>query len=93
MTIRTTEMSVRFQGPFVLEGSERMYPAGVYRVLVDEELIDGLSFTAYRRVSTMMFVPGSGSSIEMMIVNPADLELARRRDVVMGAPEILELNS
>lgn len=89
MTIRTTEMSVRFQRPFVLEGAERMYPAGVYRVLVDEELIDGLSFTAYRRVSTMMFVPGRGSSIEMMIVNPADLELARQRDVVRARPKFL----
>jgi hypothetical protein len=93
MTIRTTEMSVRFQRPFVLKGSERMYPAGAYRVLVDEELIDGLSFLAYRRVSTMMFVPGSGSSVEMMTVDAGALELARRQDLVMGAPEIIELNS
>lgn len=93
MTIRTTEMSVQFQKPFVLKSSERMYPAGAYRVLVDEELIDGLSFLAYRRVSTMMFVLGSASSMEMMTVDFDDLERARLRDVVMGAPEIVEPNS
>jgi len=92
MTIRTTEMSVRFQRPFALKGSERTYPAGAYRVLVDEELIDGLSFLAYRRLSTMMFVPGDGCSMEMMTVDPADLDLARRRDVVADAPQILKLN-
>lgn len=86
MTIRTTETSTKFNRPFVLKGSERIYPAGTYRVLIDEEPIDGLSFLAYRRVSTMMFVPGSGSSIEMMIVDPADLELAQHRDVDMVAP-------
>ncbi len=84
MTIRTTEASVRFQRPFALVGSERSYPAGAYRVVTDEESIDGLSFLAYRRVSTMMFVPGrvpGGSSIEMIVVDPADLDAAQSRDV------------
>lgn len=91
MTIRTTETSIEFQHPFALEGSERSYPAGAYRVVTDEELIDGLSFLAYRRVSTMMFVPGpasGGGSLEMIVVQPADLEAAQRRDVVANAPEI-----
>jgi hypothetical protein len=33
-------------------------------VVTDEELIEGLSFAAYRRVSTMIFVPApSGSGV------------------------------
>jgi len=81
MTIRTIEKSLRFERPFALKGAERIYPAGAYRVVTDEEAIDGLSFLAYRRVSTMLFVPGlTGSSIEMIIVDPADLEAAQLRD-------------
>jgi hypothetical protein len=30
---------------------------GGYRVVTDEELIEGISFPVYRRVSTMIFVP------------------------------------
>jgi hypothetical protein len=91
MTIRTTETWVTFQRPFAVNGFERTYPAGSYRVVTDEELIDGLSFLAYRRVSTMMFVPGpvpGGLSMEMMIINPADLEAAQFRDVVVEASGI-----
>jgi hypothetical protein len=96
MTIRATESSVRFQRPFALNGSERMHPAGTYRVVTDEELIDGLSFLACRRVSTMMFVPGrvpGGSSMEMIIVDPANLETAQLRDIVVDAPGILSSSS
>jgi hypothetical protein len=91
MTTRTTETSVQFQRPFALDGSERIYPAGAYRVVTDEEVIDGLSFLAYRRVSTMMFVPGPGTgggSMEMIVVQPADLDAAQVRDAVVDAPEI-----
>jgi hypothetical protein len=93
MTMRTTDKSMRFRRPFALKGSDQMYPAGAYRVLTDEELIDGLSFLAYRRVSTMMLVPSQApgsSSIEMIVVDPADLEAAQLRDVAMRAPGILE---
>jgi hypothetical protein len=40
-------------------GADRMVPAGDYRVVTDEELIEGLSFPAYRRVSTVVFLPGT----------------------------------
>ena len=66
MTIRTNEKTVRFVRPFSLKGAERSFPAGAYRVITDEELIDGISLLAYRRVSTMILVPGGlhGSSVE-----------------------------
>jgi hypothetical protein len=96
MTMRTTETLLTFQRPFALDGAERIYPAGAYRVVTDEELIDGLSFMAYRRVSTMMFVPGPGTgggSIEMIVVQPADLEAAQLRDGIVHAPDILKPGS
>jgi hypothetical protein len=82
MTIRTTEKTVRFVRPFSLKGAERSFPAGAYRVTTDEELIEGISLLAYRRVSTMILVPGGlhGSSVEMLSIDPADLDAAQRRD-------------
>ena len=44
-----------------------MRPPADYRVVTDEELIEGLSFLACRRISTVMFVPAqSGSAVEMV---------------------------
>ena len=65
----------------MLKGVDRTVPAGDYRVLTDEELIEGLSFLAYRRVSTMIFLPGtSHGSWEMIIIDPQDLATAKERD-------------
>jgi hypothetical protein len=51
MTIRTTTKTVTFAHPFLLRGIDRILPAGDYRVVTDEELIEGVSFPVYRRVS------------------------------------------
>ena len=57
MTTRTHSKSVVFGQPFLLKGIDRVLPPGAYRVVTDEELIEGISFPVYRRVSTMIFVP------------------------------------
>jgi hypothetical protein len=82
MIARTLSKTVVFSRPFLLKGVDRMLPAGDYRVVTDEELIDGLSFPAYRRIATMMFVPSlhRASSIEMVTINPQDLQTAQDRD-------------
>jgi hypothetical protein len=81
MAIRTTNKIVRFKRPFCLKGVDRLLPPADYRVMIDEELIEGLSFPAYRRVSTMIFVPGeSGYSVEMVTVYPLDLQAAQEQD-------------
>ena len=81
MTTRTNDRIVTFVHPFLLKGVDRELPAGDYRVVTDEELIEGLSFPVYRRVSTMIFVPGqSTSSVEMVTIDPQELEAARERD-------------
>jgi hypothetical protein len=83
MSTRTNRETVTFAHPFTLEGVGRMLPAGRYEVVTDEELIEGLSFPVYRRVATMMLVPGqSSSSVEMLTVDPRSLASARQRGAV-----------
>ena len=56
-------------------------PRRGYNVVTDEELIEGLSFSAYHRISTVMFVPAqSGSAVEMVTVDPLDLQAAHDQD-------------
>ena len=87
MTMRTSSKTVTFRRPFWLKGVDRMLPPADYRVVTDEELIEGLSFPAYRRISTMIFVPApSGSAVEMATVDPLDLEAALDRDAAMQSP-------
>jgi hypothetical protein len=81
VTTRSRSKSVVFGHPFELKGVDRVLPAGDYRVVTDEELVEELSFPVYRRVSTMMFVPGeSASSVEMVAIDPQDLHAALQRD-------------
>ena len=81
MTTRTTRKTVTFLHPFTLKGIDRTLPPGAYRTVTDEELIDGLSFPVYRRTSTMMLVQSRrGSSIEMVTIDPLELQAAQDRD-------------
>jgi hypothetical protein len=91
MTIRTSTKIITFRRPFWLKGVDRLLPPADYRVVTDEELIEGLSFSAYHRVSTAIFVPApSGSAIEMVTIDPLDLEAALERDAA-GPPPANEL--
>ena len=75
MTTRTTTKTVTFAHPFLLKGIDRILPAGDYRVVTDEELIEGVSFPVYRRVSTMIFIPGQNAfSVEMEATDPQELQ-------------------
>jgi hypothetical protein len=82
MIARALGETVVFRKPFLLRGVDRMLPAGDYRVVTDEELIEGLSFPVYRRVSTMIFVPATqgASAIAMVTIDPLDLRGALDRD-------------
>ena len=78
MTIRTTSKTITFNRPFCLKGVDRWLPPGDYRVVTDEELIEGLSFPAYHRISTVIFVPAqSGSAVER-VSHEALRDLAER---------------
>ena len=83
MTARSRSKFVVFSHPFELKGVDRILPPGDYRVVTDEVLIEELSFPVYRRISTMIFLPRQGrqvSSLEMMTIDPRDLEAAQGRD-------------
>ena len=82
MNQRTRERMLTFSRPFLLKGVDRLLPAGVYKVVTDEELIEGLSFPVYRRVATMIFVPTKvqNGGMEMITIDPADLRAAQERD-------------
>ena len=88
MTMRTTNKAVTFHRPFYLKGVDRLLPPASYRVVVDEELIEGISFPAYRRISTAIFVPAeSGCAVEMVTIDPLDLQAAQEQDAgTLGAP-------
>jgi hypothetical protein len=82
MTTRTSRKTVTFRKPFSVDGVGRTLPAGDYDILMDEELIEGLSFPVYRRFATMMLVPAQSysASIEMLNVDPLSLAAAMERD-------------
>jgi hypothetical protein len=90
MTTRTSNKTVTFARPFLLKGVDRTLAAGSYRVVTDEELIEELSFPVYRRVATMIFVPADsqGTSIEMVSIDPRDLQEAQERDLETLTPNV-----
>jgi hypothetical protein len=74
---------VTFTHAFLLKGVDRILPLGDYPVIMDEELIEGLSSCAYRRVSTMILVrmqSHRASSVEIVTIDPSDLQAAQGRD-------------
>jgi hypothetical protein len=82
---RSRRETVTFRHPFRIKGIERQLQAGAYEVVTDEELIEGLSFPCFRRVATMIMVPGAPphhSSIEMLSISSVDLADAQQADAV-----------
>ena len=88
--IRSTTEDVTFRHAFALKGLERPVPPGTYRVDIEEEPIDGLSFLAYRRLATFITVPvaGHGGSTQSLLVDPKELEQALARDAVADAATV-----
>ncbi len=71
--------TVVFCRPFVLNGFERVEPAGSYFVETEEESIDDVSLSAWRRVATIMHVTQDGAT-EYRRIDPDDLTKALSRD-------------
>ena len=83
MTTRSRRETVHFKHPFRIKGIDRLLAPGAYEVITDEEMIEGLSFAAFRRIATMIMVPGAPprtSSMEMISIDSADLSDAQRND-------------
>jgi hypothetical protein len=88
MTIRTTKSMVTFTRPFSLTGFDGEQPAGSYSVETDEELLEGVSFPAYRRMATMMQLDvssrGSAGVLQVAVINPDELAAALAADATRG---------
>ncbi|MDQ0394524.1 hypothetical protein [Labrys monachus] len=83
MTSRTTQTVVHFSSAFRLTGFDAPQPAGDYRVDHDEELIEGASWLAWRRVGAFIHLPAiaaRASTRQMVPIIPADLEAALEKD-------------
>jgi hypothetical protein len=85
MTIRSRRDTVTFKHPFRIRGIDRLLPAGSYDVITEEEMIEGLSFAAFRRVATMISIPAeTGRATEMVSIGSVDLSDAQRIDASAG---------
>jgi hypothetical protein len=85
MTTRSRRETVVFLHPVQINGIDRVLAAGSYEVIADEEMIEGLSFPCFRRVATMIMVPGAPPhhhSTEMLTITSVDLADAQHRDAV-----------
>jgi hypothetical protein len=83
MTTRSRRETIIFRHPFRIKGIDRLLQAGAYEVITDEEMIEGLSFASFRRVATMIMVPGAApraASMEMISISAIDLSDAQRAD-------------
>ena len=80
MMSRTTKKTVTFKRPFNLSGFDGEQPAGSYSVETDEELVEGVSFPAYRRMATMMQLETgariAGGALQVAVIDPKELEAA-----------------
>jgi hypothetical protein len=83
MTTRSRRETITFLHPFRINGIDRLLSPGAYEVITDEEMIEGLSFASFRRVATMIMVPGApprSSTMEMISISSVDLADAQRID-------------
>ncbi|NVJ92684.1 MAG: hypothetical protein HWE34_13565 [Methylocystaceae bacterium] len=84
MTTRTSLTTVTFKDSFVIDPFKETHPAGTYKVEIDEELIPGLSFQAYKRNLTIIYIPVQGKPdvLRALTVDAKELERALKRDEI-----------
>lgn len=84
MLNRTRREDIVFRRPFALKGWTHPQPAGTYAVETEEELLDGLSFPAYRRISTVITLrpERAGALVQAIPVDPCELAAARAADAI-----------
>ena len=87
MITRSRRETVVFLHPARLKGVDRVLAAGSYEVIIDEEMIEGLSCPCYRRTATMIMVPGASPhqhTMQMLPITSVDLADAQQRDAVVS---------
>jgi hypothetical protein len=67
----------------MLDEFDTPQPAGTYRLVIEEETIEGLTFLAYRRKATMLHIPvapGSSALGDIYFVTAAELAATLEAD-------------
>lgn len=83
MSTRSTERTLTFRRPFSLSAVDGPLPSGQYGVVTEEEPLEGLSFPAWQRVRTLLFLPANsmpGKAREVVPIDPNELEAALAAD-------------
>ena len=71
MTVRTIRKTITFARPFSVSGIDEAQPPGTYLVETEEELLPDLSFPAFRRRTTVIWLrsrrgqPIMGQAVEI----------------------------
>ena len=89
MTIRTSRTTVTFTQSFQIDGMNESQPPGDYRVDMDEELLEGASFLAYRRVAALIHPPAIArrqSRIQVVRLASAEFDAMVQFDTVAARP-------
>ncbi len=85
VTERTTVRLITFTHPFNLDSLVAPLEAGTYRLVVDEEVIEGLSFKAYRKIATHLEIPAISIQAvrrQSLKVSSAEIASALRNDTL-----------
>ncbi len=84
---RTIGTEITFNRPFMLSTLLLPLEAGAYRLIVDEEEIEGLSFSAFRRTSAQLEIPSIATAIgsrQRLRVSSQEIETALAKDARAG---------
>lgn len=87
MISRTKTRTVTFRHPFTIEGLDGSQAAGTYVVEMEEDMLQELSFPAWRRVHTAIRLPqrpGTSVTEQVATVDPRAIEAALAVDVAAG---------
>ncbi|WP_144579318.1 hypothetical protein [Agrobacterium sp. DE0009] len=83
MKERKTYTEITFVNPFVLQGLVTPLEAGTYRLVVDEQFVEGLSFPSYQPVATHLEIPAVSAQLvtrQFLQVSADEIEEALKKD-------------
>lgn len=93
---RTKSSTVKLLGEFSFAGYKGTLPPGEYAVTEDEELIEGVSWLAYRRTGTYIQVPAigrSGLSHQLFKIGPDELTAIVEHDAELAIQKGLSIRA
>jgi hypothetical protein len=93
MTMRTSRKTVTFRRPFSLSGLDEMQPAGTYTVETSEEMLEGLSFPAWRRTATVILLRPQAGAVGLgydLEIDPVELEAVEDSDALNLPDAVVE---